>query len=134
MNASIIDAGSPRSIKPLNRRICSGEAGILYQHDPRHVDVLVESLVLENGTTVQIPRIDDVKDENPVWLDSEPISKSGSHVARCLFFSQDRADITFAMKELCQRTTGLSPHSFFKLARHLKGERDNGSKCSNSET
>ena len=60
---------------------------ILYQHDPRHVDVLVETLGLENGNTVQTPMIDHVKDENPMWLDSEQISKYRSPVARCLFLS-----------------------------------------------
>ena len=126
IKASIIGAGSTKSIKALNRRICWRETGILYQHDPRHVDVLVESLGLENGNTVQTPNVDDVKDENPVWLDSEQISKYRSHVARCLFFSQDRADITFAVNELCQRMSDPSQHSFSKLkrlVRYLKGER-----------
>ena len=45
-----------------------GETGILHQHDPRHVDVLVESLGLENGNTVKTPSVGDVKDENPVWV------------------------------------------------------------------
>ena len=36
------------------------------QRDPRHVDVLVDLLELENGNTVKTPIIDDVKDENPV--------------------------------------------------------------------
>ena len=49
IKASIIGKGSAKSIKALNRRICWGETGILYQHDLRHVDVLVESLGLENG-------------------------------------------------------------------------------------
>ena len=71
----------------------------MYQHDPRRVDVLVESLGLENGNTVQTPTGGDVKDENPVRLDSEQISKYRFHVVRCLLFSQDRADITFAVKE-----------------------------------
>ena len=85
IKASVIGAGSTRSINALNRRICWGGTGILKQHDPRHVDVLVESLGLESGNTVQTPYFDDVKDENPVWLDSEQISKYRCHVARCLF-------------------------------------------------
>ena len=47
-------------------------------------------------------------------------------MARCLFFSQDRADITFAVNELYQRMSDLLPHSFTKsklFVRHLKGER-----------
>ena len=126
INASIIGASSAKSIKALNRRIRWGEIGILYQHDPRHVDVLVESLALENGDAVQTPMVDDVKDENPVWLDSEQISKYRSHVARCVFRSQDRADITFALNELCRRMSDPSQHSFTKLmrlARYLKGQR-----------
>ena len=45
-------------MKALNRRT---ETGILHRHDPRHVDVLFESLGLENGNTVQTPTIDDLK-------------------------------------------------------------------------
>ena len=102
IKASIIGAGSTKSMKALNRRICWGETGILYQHDPRHVDVLDGSLGLKNGNPVQTPIVDDVKDENPVQLDPEQVSKYRSHVARCLFFSQDR-DMSLAMNELCQR-------------------------------
>ena len=75
MKASIIGAGSTKS-KALNRRIRWGETGILYQHDPRNADVFVQSLVLENGNTVLTPIIDDVKDENPVRLDSEQIQQT----------------------------------------------------------
>ena len=52
--------------------------------------------------------------------------QSRSRVARCLFFSQDRADVTFAVKELCQRMADPSQHSFTKLKRlvpYLKGKR-----------
>ena len=105
------------------------------QHDPRHVDVLDESLGLENGNTVQIPKDDDAKDENPVRLDPDQASKYRSHVARCSFLSQDRADIKFAVNELCLRVTDPQ-HRFSKLkrlVRYLKGG-GNGSKCSNSGT
>ena len=123
IKASIIGAGSTKSIKALNRRICLGETGTSISMT---LDTLTfESLELENGNTVQTPRIDDVKDDNPVWLDSEQISNYRSHVVRCLFFRQDRADITFAVNELCQRMSDPSQHSFSKLkrlVRHLKGE------------
>ena len=87
----------------------------LYQHDPRHLDVLVESLGIEKGNTVLTPIIVDVKDENPVWLDSEQISMYRSHVARCFIRSE----------QLCRRMSDLSQHSFSKLkrlVRYLKGE------------
>ena len=102
-------------MKALHRRRCWGETGTLYQHDPRHVDVLVESLGLENGNTVQTPIIDDVRDENPVWLDSEQISKYRSHVARRLFLSRDRADITFVVNELCLRMSDPFTTQHFQI-------------------
>ena len=36
IKASIIGAGSTKSIKALNRRVCWGERGMLHQHGPRH--------------------------------------------------------------------------------------------------
>ena len=94
--SSFIGPGSAKSIKALIRRLRWRETGKLYQHDSRHVDVLVESLGLENGNTVQAPIVDVVKDVNPVWVDPQQIGKDRSHVARCLFLSQDRAEITCA--------------------------------------
>ena len=93
------------------------ERGILYQHDPRRVDVLVANLGLVKGKAVQTPIIDDVKDENPVWLHPKQASEYRSHVARCLFLSPDRADITFAVNELRRRMSDPSAHCFTKLKR-----------------
>ena len=59
-------------------------------------------------------------------MDLEQISKNRFHVARCLFLSQDRADITFAVDELCQKMSDPTQHSFAKLnglVRYLKGGR-----------
>ena len=49
-----------------------------------------------------------------------------SQVARCLFFSQDRADTTFIVNELCQKMSSPNQQSLAKLkrlARYLKRER-----------
>ena len=95
------------------------------QHDPRHVDFLVEGLGLENGNTVQTPIVDSMRDENPVWLDPEQLSNYKSHVARCMFLSQDRTDIQFAVNELCQRMSDPPPQSFTKLKIGTCRERGN---------
>ena len=74
IKASIIGAGSTKSIKALNP----------------------DDMLVRNRDTVSTrsPTLDDdVNDENPVWLDPEQISKYRSHVARCLFLSQDKANI-----------------------------------------
>ena len=85
----------------MNRRLRWGERGVVYQHDPRHVDVLVKELGLEHGNSVQTPAAPDVTEEEG----SEPLSQDQHQryrpqVARCLFLSQDRADITFIVNEL----------------------------------
>ena len=93
-----------------------------YCFNTRYVDVLVESLGLKNGNTVQTPTVDEVKDENPVRL----TQNKPKYVARRLFLSQNKADITSAVNELCQKMPHPSHHSFSKLKRlvwYLKGQR-----------
>ena len=113
IKAKIIGHGSPKSIKTLNRRLHWGKRGIVYQHDPRHVDVLVKDLGLEHGNSVQTPATPDVAEEE----ESEPLSQDQHHryrsqVARCLFLSQDRADMTFIVNELCQKMSSPNQQSF----------------------
>ena len=65
---------------------------------------------------------------------SEPLSqiqhhKYRSQVARCLFLSQDRADITFIVNELCQTMSNPAQQGLAKLkrlTRYLKRERQWG--------
>ena len=121
---------SPKSIKTLNRRLHWGKRGIVYQHDPRHVDVLVKDFGLEGGNSVQTPATLDVAEEE----ESEPLSQDQHHryrsqVARCLFLSQDRADLTFIVNELCQRMSSPTQQSLAKLkrlVRYSKRERQLG--------
>ena len=128
--AMIIGCGSSKSIKTLNRRLHRGKRGIVYQHDPRHVDVLVKDLGLEHGNSVQTPATPDVT----AVEESEPLSQDQHHrcrsqVARCLFFSQDRAGITFVVNELCQKMSIPNQQSFTKLKRldrYLLRERQGG--------
>ena len=95
IKAKIISYGSPKSIKTLSRRLHWGKRGIVCQHDPRHVDVLVKNLGLELGIAVQTPATPDVTEEE----ESEPLSQDQHHryrsqVARCLFLSQDREAVS----------------------------------------
>ena len=79
IKAKIIGCGSPKSIKTLNRRLHWGKRGIVYQHDPRHVDVLVKDLGLEHGSSVQTPATHDVTEE-------ESRSASQVQVTGCQMF------------------------------------------------
>ena len=127
IKANFIGCGSPKSIKTLNRILHWGKRGIVCQHDPRHDDVLVRDLGLEHGNSVQTPATPDVTEEE----ESEPLSQNQHHryrsqVARCLFLSQDRADLTFIVNGLCQKMSSSTRQSLAKLkrfARYLKRER-----------
>ena len=73
--------------------------------------------------------------------ESEPLSQDEHHryrsqVARCLFLSQDGADITFIASELCQKMSNPSPQSLAKLkrlARYLETRETVEDKCLNME-
>ena len=68
----------------------------MYQHDPRHVDVLVKDLGLEHGNSVQTAAAPDAADEEePEPMRQDQHDKYRSQVARCLFLSHDRADVPF---------------------------------------
>ena len=72
IKAKIISRGSPTNIKTLNRRLHWEKRGnVLYQHDPRHVDVLVKDLGQEHGNSMQTPAAPDVMEGE----ESEPLSQ-----------------------------------------------------------
>ena len=103
-----------------------GRRGIVYQHDPRHVDLLVKGRGLEQGNTAQTPATHWVTESEAKPLGQAQHSKYRSQVARCLFFSRDRADITFIVNELCQKMSNFDQQCMAKLkklVRYLKRER-----------
>ena len=130
IKAKILGYGSPKSIKTLNRRLHWGQGGVVHQHDPRHVDVLVKDLGLEHGHSVQTPATPDVTEEE----ESEPLGQDQHHrcrsqVVRCLVLSQGRADITLIVNDLCQMMSSPKQQSLAKLkglARYPERERQWG--------
>ena len=117
ISAKLISNGSKESIKAWNRRLHWGKRGTAYQDDPRHVDVFVKDFGLEQGNSVQTPATHDVTEEEPEPLDEVQHIQYRSQVARCLFFSRDRADITFIVNELCQKMSSPTQQSLAKLKR-----------------
>ena len=90
----------------------------------------VKDLRLEHGNSVQTPATRDAtEEEEPEQLSQVQHSKYMSQVSRCLFVSQDRADITSIVNELSQRMSRPTQRSFAKrkrLVRYLKRERQSG--------
>ena len=84
--AKLVSYRSTESIKPLSKRLHWGKRAIVYQHDPRHVDVLVKNLGLQQGNSVQTPATHDVTAEEPEPLNQVQHSKYKSQAARCKMF------------------------------------------------
>ena len=94
---------------------------MVYQYDLRHVDVLVKDPGHEHGNSVQTPAMHDATEEEaPGLLSQVQHSKYRSQVARCLLPSQDRADLTFIMNELCQRMSSPTQQTLAKLKRFVR--------------
>ena len=87
IKTKVIGYGSPKSIKTLKRRLHWEKRGIVYQHDPRHVDVLAKDLGLEHGNSVQTPATPDVTEEE----ESEPLSQQIQVTGCQLFVPQSRS-------------------------------------------
>ena len=90
----------------------------MYQHGPRHVDVLLKDFGLEQGNSVQTPARHDVTEEEPEPLDQVQHGRFLSRVARCLFLSQDRADVHRA--RVMSKDVKPTQQSFAKLKRVVR--------------
>ena len=71
IKAKVIGHGSLKSVRTLNNRLRWREQGIVYQHDPRHVDVIVKESGLGRDNSAWTPATFDVTEEES----SEPLSQ-----------------------------------------------------------
>ena len=122
IKAKIIGYGSPKSIKTLNRRLHWEKRGIVYQYDSRHDDVLVKDLGLEHGSSVQTPATPDVTEqEESESLSQDQHQRYRSQVARCLFFSQDRADRNIHCERAVPKDVESQPTESCQIEKGLPG-------------
>ena len=84
---------------------------IIYEADPRHVEIVVEQLGLKEAKPVSTPG---AKEEGTIQEDSEQplegneVSKYRALVARCNYSSPDRFDISYSVKELARNMSSLT--------------------------
>ena len=105
----------------------NGNKGIVYEVDPRHAEIVVEQLKLEEAKVVATPgtkeegiTIDNCEDK----LDDEGASKYLALVARCNYFSPDRPDISHCVEELARHMAFPSKGNWMQLkrfGRYFKG-------------
>ncbi len=117
--------GDKKGLKILNRIVRFTTYGIQYEADPRHVEILVSSLGMENANSVSSPGKDDDDynegEENIVGSSTE----FRALAARANYLAQDRPDIQFATKEVCRSMANPQLGDWQKLkrlVRYLKGK------------
>ena len=111
--------GNVQELKILNRIIAWNLVqGITYEADPRHVEIVVEQLGLQNAKPVVTPG---TKEEGTTHEDSEQLldenetSKCRALVARCNYLSPGRPDISYSVKELARSMASPNKGNWLQL-------------------
>ena len=106
-----------KAIRILNRVVQWTNDGIEYEADQRHAELIVRQLGLsKSSNSVGTPSAkDDNCDEAP--LDPQDATVYRAIAARANYLSQDRADLGFAVKELCRRMSNPRKCDWDKLKR-----------------
>ena len=97
--------GEAREGNILNRVIRVDHEGWHYEADQRHAEIIVSALGLENAKAVVTPGEDEKPwehEENQTALTLAEASTYRALVARCNYLAMDRADLQYAVKELCK--------------------------------
>ena len=120
------DKSDDKAITILNRCVEWTNQGILYEPDPRHVEILMNELGLKDSKSVVSPGVKSAQvpdDQNP-HLEHPQATKFRQLIARCNFLCQDRPDIIYAVKEAA-RGMATPRHAdwekLVRIAKYLKG-------------
>ena len=121
--------GQSKEVKILNRIVSwNCTSGIIYEADPRHAEIIIEQLSLQNAKPVTTPG---TKEEGRTQqghdnkLGDNESTKYRAIVARCNYLSPDRPDIAYTVKELARRMSEPTEGDWQRLkrlGRYLKGK------------
>ena len=116
------DAGDLKEIRVLNRVLRWTPEGITYEADPRHAEILARDWA-PGGPAVKTAGVkpsasDAPAEEEP--LSAHEVTHFRSGAARANYLAMDRADLSFATKELCRRMSGPKRSDFAALLRVIR--------------
>jgi len=96
-------AGTVQEMRHLNRILTWDSSGIVWEPDPRHVEVIIKELQVQRAVTTPLvkEKIDEV-DEEEIPLDSEWKSAYQSYTMRLGYLSHDRTDLQRVVRELAK--------------------------------
>lgn len=104
----------------LNRLIHFVENETTYESDPRHVQILVRELGLENAKDVVTPGVTRKYNPDSELLSSAEISRYRSLVMRANYLSLDRPDISYTAKELARKMSEPNQEDWVGLKRLVR--------------
>lgn len=119
------DEEDSRSISILNREISVTESGLVYKADSKHARMIWEQMGLtaeSKGVSTPYVREENVTEDDDEVLEAEERNLFRRVAARANYLAQDRADIQFAVKEICtymSTPTRCAMRKLKHLARYL---------------
>ena len=117
------ECGDEKELKVLNRIIRCEETGYTYEPDQRHAEILIEGMGVKESRGVKTPGIKDEREEQEEDETELPREESGMYralAARANYLAADRADIQFAVKEICRSMSKPTRQCWAKLKRLAK--------------
>ena len=105
----------------LNRLVRWTREGYELEGDPRHAELVIEQLKLQDAQSLSSPGVDSDEPEAESIDDTEldPVEAKlyRGIPARCNYMSFDRPEIQFSVKEACREMSKPTAHSWNKLIR-----------------
>ena len=118
VKTQLLGPGYSDEIRILNRVIRWTSDGLTMEADPRHAEIIIRELGLEDAKAVQTPGIDNLEvDGGEQELSSSEATRYRAIAARCNYLSLDRVDIQFATKEVARRMSKPTVKDMARLKR-----------------
>ena len=116
------DATDLKELRFLNRILRWAPDGVYYETDPRHAEILARDLIESCGPLVRPAGAKGTKEEeeSSEALTGMEITRFRSGAARANYLSMDRADLSYATKELCRRMSAPRQIDWMALVRLIK--------------
>ena len=120
--ASVLGPGDGERLEVnyLGRRIRWTETGIHYEHDERHVRSALETAEMSTSKPVTTPGSKEMQDDNAEDLKPEEAAVYRRVTAIINYISQDRPDLSYAIKECARKMSSPTSDDLRKLKRILR--------------
>ena len=113
--------GRQKQVKILNRLVSwDGTRGLLYEADPRHAEIVVNQLRLQEAKGVTTPGTREegrIGQDHEEKLDENEATSFRAIVARLNYLCPDRPDVSYAVKELARSMASPSKGDWSRLKR-----------------